>query len=162
MLARSLTAAMRVSLSMNQVGLQAGKNGFSFSQAQPDRLRRGAVYRSAPRGHFVRPHAPVWLRQFQQNPPLHLMPQANNDPKSISPPGLRRSRRVDPDKNMARYYHMDVQPDLFGGWRFIREWGRIGRSGQMRQTVHTSQMEARAALERRCRVKEKRGYLSVI
>jgi hypothetical protein len=25
---------------------------------------------------------------------------------------------------------LDVQPDLFGQWCFIREWCRIGRSGQ--------------------------------
>ena len=36
------------------------------------------------------PDSPV--RQLKQNSPLHLMPQANNDPKSISPPGLRGSR----------------------------------------------------------------------
>jgi predicted DNA-binding WGR domain protein len=40
--------------------------------------------------------------------------------------------RRDPTKNLHRYYRLDVQPDLFGAWCFIREWGRIGRSGQVR------------------------------
>ena len=39
--------------------------------------------------------------------------------------------RTDPAQNMSRFYHMDVQPDLFGAWCFVREWGRIGRAGQL-------------------------------
>ena len=31
-------------------------------------------------------------------------------------------------QKLHRYYRLDVQPDLFGAWCFIREWGRIGRS----------------------------------
>jgi predicted DNA-binding WGR domain protein len=57
---------------------------------------------------------------------------------------------------------MDIRADLFGEWCFVREWGRIGQAGQTRQAVYMSHAEARAALERHCRVKEKRGYVSVI
>lgn len=71
-------------------------------------------------------------------------------------------RRVDPGRNMARFYRMDIQADLFGEWCFVREWGRIGQAGQTRQAVYPSQADARAVLERQCRVKEKRGYVSVI
>lgn len=67
-------------------------------------------------------------------------------------------RRVDPARNMARFYLMDVQPDLFGGWSFIREWGRIGRSGTVRALPCPTETEARAALERQRRAKERRGY----
>jgi predicted DNA-binding WGR domain protein len=63
---------------------------------------------------------------------------------------------------MARFYRMDIQADLFGEWCFVREWERIGQTGQMRQAVYPSQAEARAALERHCCVKEKRGYVYVI
>jgi hypothetical protein len=35
--------------------------------------------------------------------------------------------RTDAARNMHRYYRLDVQPDLFGEWCFVREWGRIGR-----------------------------------
>ena len=35
-------------------------------------------------------------------------------------------RRIDPDRNMARFYTMSVQPNLFGEWLLLREWGRIG------------------------------------
>lgn len=41
-------------------------------------------------------------------------------------------RHIDQARNMARFYRLDMQPDLFGGWSFIREWGRIGRSGTVR------------------------------
>jgi predicted DNA-binding WGR domain protein len=34
--------------------------------------------------------------------------------------------RIDPAKNMRRFYRLDVQRDLFGQWCLIREWGRIG------------------------------------
>jgi len=38
--------------------------------------------------------------------------------------------RSDAARNMRRFYRMDVQPDLFGEWCFVREWGRIGRAGR--------------------------------
>lgn len=67
-------------------------------------------------------------------------------------------RRIDPDKDMAWYYRLDIQPDLFGEWRFIREWGRIGRPGRVRSTPYPSPAEALAALERQRRVKIRKGY----
>jgi predicted DNA-binding WGR domain protein len=35
--------------------------------------------------------------------------------------------RINPQKRMQHYYRMDVEPNLFGEWCLIREWGRIGR-----------------------------------
>lgn len=67
-------------------------------------------------------------------------------------------RRIEADKNMARFYLLDVQPDLFGGWSFIREWGRIGRSGTVRALPCSTEAEALAALERQRQAKERRGY----
>ncbi|MBK5960081.1 hypothetical protein CCR97_17995 [Rhodoplanes elegans] len=66
--------------------------------------------------------------------------------------------RVDPSRNMARFYLMDVQPDLFGGWSFIREWGRIGRGGTLRALPCPTQEAAQAALEQQRQAKERRGY----
>jgi predicted DNA-binding WGR domain protein len=40
--------------------------------------------------------------------------------------------RIDSAKRMQRFYRMDVQPDLFGQWCLMREWGRIGSSGRVR------------------------------
>jgi predicted DNA-binding WGR domain protein len=38
--------------------------------------------------------------------------------------------RIDAARNMRRFYLLDVQPDLFGQWCFIREWGRTGSAGR--------------------------------
>jgi predicted DNA-binding WGR domain protein len=40
-------------------------------------------------------------------------------------------RRVDPARNMRRFYRLDMQPDLFGGVLLVKEWGRIGLRGRM-------------------------------
>lgn len=40
--------------------------------------------------------------------------------------------RIDPARNMARYYRMDIAPDLFGGVTLTRNWGRIGTQGAQR------------------------------
>lgn len=68
-------------------------------------------------------------------------------------------RRSDPARNMHRYYMLDVQPDLFGAWCVIREWGRIGsRAGQRRTVPYPTHGEAQAALERQRRAKLRKGY----
>ena len=66
--------------------------------------------------------------------------------------------RVDAARNLYRFYHLDVQPDLFGNWCLVREWGRIGCPGQVRFTPYPTAAEAQAALERQRRVKVRRGY----
>ncbi len=38
--------------------------------------------------------------------------------------------RIDPERNMHRFYLLTVQPTLFGGVSVIRNWGRIGSSGR--------------------------------
>ena len=68
-------------------------------------------------------------------------------------------RRIDAAKHMSRYYRLDVQPDLFGRSSFVREWGRIGRPGQVRRTPYPSPAEAEAAIKKQCRAKERRGYV---
>ena len=59
---------------------------------------------------------------------------------------------------MHRYYRMDVQPDLFGEWCLMREWGRIGSTGQTRVVPFPTPQEAGAALHRQRTAKERRGY----
>jgi predicted DNA-binding WGR domain protein len=66
--------------------------------------------------------------------------------------------RTDRTKNMQRFYRLDVQRDLFGYWCCIREWGRIGRSGQTREESFGTINEAQRALERQRHLKERRGY----
>jgi len=41
-------------------------------------------------------------------------------------------RAINPERNVAREYQLDVQPDLFGHWIVALHWGRIGTRGQCR------------------------------
>jgi predicted DNA-binding WGR domain protein len=66
--------------------------------------------------------------------------------------------RIDASKHMHRYYRMDVQPDLFGAWCLMREWGRIGSSGQMHSIPFPTPAEAEAAFHKQRLKKERRGY----
>jgi predicted DNA-binding WGR domain protein len=66
--------------------------------------------------------------------------------------------RTDPAQNMRRFYRLDVQPDLLGQWCVIREWGRIGRAGQVRMVLYATAADAHEALAQQQRVKERRGY----
>jgi predicted DNA-binding WGR domain protein len=67
-------------------------------------------------------------------------------------------RRIDDARNMRRFYRLDVQPDLFGAWCVFREWGRIGRAGQVREAPYPTPAEAHAALDKQRRRKERKGY----
>ncbi len=67
--------------------------------------------------------------------------------------------RIDQDKNMARFYRLVVERDLFGVWCLIREWGRIGRGGKMRMIPYPTPLEAQAALRKQRHAKEQRGYI---
>lgn len=40
--------------------------------------------------------------------------------------------RIDSAQDMARFYSMTIQPNLFGGLSLVRNWGRIGSGSQMR------------------------------
>ena len=66
--------------------------------------------------------------------------------------------RIGHAKHMHRYYRMDVQPDLFGQWRLMREWGRIGSTSQTRSAPFRTPHEAHAALDKPCQAKKRRGY----
>jgi predicted DNA-binding WGR domain protein len=67
-------------------------------------------------------------------------------------------RRVDPARNMHRFYRLDVQPDLFGGVLLMKEWGRIGARGRMVVESYDSEALAADALQRQAERKRRRGY----
>ena len=64
----------------------------------------------------------------------------------------------DPRKNVARFYHMAVRPNLFGEFTLERQWGRIGQGGQTRMDWHQSEADAEAALLALETAKRRRGY----
>ena len=51
-------------------------------------------------------------------------------------------RRIHAERNMRRFYALDVRPNLFGHWAFIREWGRVGSSGQVMTLLFPTAREA--------------------
>jgi predicted DNA-binding WGR domain protein len=67
-------------------------------------------------------------------------------------------RRIEPEENMRRFYRLDVQPDLFGGWSLFKEFGRIGSPGRVRYAPYPTQDAAIAALGKQRHAKERRGY----
>lgn len=77
--------------------------------------------------------------------------------------GLDRTLyRIDPARNMARYYSLSIQPDLFGGHSLMRNWGRIGSGGQIKVEHFEDAPSAEGARDRILRAKQKRGYLTRI
>jgi predicted DNA-binding WGR domain protein len=69
--------------------------------------------------------------------------------------------RREPARNRQRFYNIAVTQTLFGSWTLIREWGRIGQPGTVRETwfdTESAAIEAGAQVRQR---KEKRGYRAV-
>jgi predicted DNA-binding WGR domain protein len=69
-------------------------------------------------------------------------------------------RRVDPSRNMRRFYRLDVQPDLFGGVLLMKEWGRIGAQGRIVAERYDSADLALAAMMRHTERKRRKGYVA--
>jgi predicted DNA-binding WGR domain protein len=57
-------------------------------------------------------------------------------------------RRIDPARNMARFYALSIQPTLFGGASLVRNWGRIGTNGQAMMETFDEDGVAGEALSR--------------
>jgi predicted DNA-binding WGR domain protein len=66
--------------------------------------------------------------------------------------------RVVPEKNMARFYALAVQPTLFGEVSLVRSWGRIGTHGQKKVDVFNEEKHAVGLFLELLRKKRKRGY----
>lgn len=67
-------------------------------------------------------------------------------------------RRMDPARNMARFYSMHVRQTLFGCWELVREFGRIGSPGRVMVQTFASLDEAAAAHAKLWREKLQGGY----
>ena len=74
-------------------------------------------------------------------------------------PTVVQLRRIDPARNMRRFYRLSVQSDLFGRASLVREWGRIGFRGQMMVETHPDEGKAITALMKLAAVKKRRGYI---
>ncbi|SEO16093.1 WGR domain-containing protein [Palleronia pelagia] len=69
-----------------------------------------------------------------------------------------RLTRSNPETNTHRFYRMEIVPGLFGEWGLVREWGRIGRAGQVRTDWFASEAQAKDARFALNMQKAKRGY----
>ena len=66
--------------------------------------------------------------------------------------------RIDHAQNMARYYRLSVVETLFGDWAMVREWGRIGQSGQSREHLCATAEQAATLLAAHRTKRLRRGY----
>lgn len=66
--------------------------------------------------------------------------------------------RRDPARNMARFYALELETDLFGSIVAVRRWGRIGAFGRQLSSPCPTQEAAFAEIERRAAAKRRRGY----
>lgn len=69
--------------------------------------------------------------------------------------------RLDPARNMARFYRVDVTRTLFDEVRVERSWGRIGTCGRTTVETCATTQGAEASAARTLRAKLKRGYPAI-
>ena len=67
-------------------------------------------------------------------------------------------RRLEPGRNVARFYALMIERDLFGRVILVRHWGRIGSKGRERAEVHADEGEAAQAMGKLAAAKRQRGY----
>lgn len=66
--------------------------------------------------------------------------------------------RIDPDRNMARFYCLATMPTLFGEMSLLRNWGRIGGRGQLLIETFANPADAQQAMINLATKKGRRGY----
>ena len=66
--------------------------------------------------------------------------------------------RHDAARNIARYYCLTVERNLFGEWSLMREWGRIGRAGRTHADLYDTHEAAQLALNVKLQEKCRREY----
>ena len=84
------------------------------------------------------------------------MPPSDN--RDEAAPMRLKLRRIDPARNMRRFYLMQIQPDLFVGGSLVREWGWIGSSGQTLVEHHADEGTPITSLLKMARTKVRRGH----
>lgn len=67
-------------------------------------------------------------------------------------------QRRDSERNMARFYQVDLALTLFGEASVVRSWGRIGTRGRTVLETCLTLEAAEAAGAQTIRAKLKRGY----
>jgi predicted DNA-binding WGR domain protein len=66
--------------------------------------------------------------------------------------------KVDPSRRMMRFYAIWIAPTLFGEWAMVREWGRVGSPGRLRESWFETEKIANQAGMTLKKRKQARGY----
>ena len=67
--------------------------------------------------------------------------------------------KITPAQRQARFYRLEIWPDLFGGFSLVREYGRIGQPGRLQLASFAEIDAARRAFARIVSRKQRRGYV---
>ena len=67
-------------------------------------------------------------------------------------------RRVDPDTNVARFYVLTLERDLFANVVVTRQWGRAGTAGRAITEPYLDETAAAEAMAAYAAAKRRRGY----
>ncbi|MHB8283116.1 MAG: WGR domain-containing protein [Caulobacteraceae bacterium] len=70
-------------------------------------------------------------------------------------------RKIDPSKNIARFYALSVEQTLFGEVAAVRRWGRIGSHGRRQEIWFGDHERADKQLTSWARAKVSRGYIQL-
>ena len=70
--------------------------------------------------------------------------------------------KVDPSRRMMRFYAIWIAPTLFGEWAMVREWGRVGSPGRLRESWFATEKIANQAGMTLKRRKQARGYKTLV
>ncbi|NTJ66511.1 WGR domain-containing protein [Agrobacterium rhizogenes] len=87
--------------------------------------------------------------------------EINDSQIMISQPYQLYVERTDEARNMARFYAMTIELNLFGEICLTRRWGRIGAHGQTKVQPFASERDAVAVFLDLLRQKRSRGYRTV-
>ena len=69
--------------------------------------------------------------------------------------------RRNPSRNMARFYALSIEPNLFGEACLVRRWGRIGAVGKRKIHRFDREHDAIVLFLNLLRQKRQRGYRAV-
>ena len=76
----------------------------------------------------------------------------------MTPEPVLLLHRIDPTRNMARFYRLSIEPNLFGGVSLVRTWGRIGGASRAKIEIFDGPAEAQRQLGTWRERKLRRGY----
>ena len=72
---------------------------------------------------------------------------------------VKRFVKVDPERNVWRWYTIAWGPTLFGGYAVVRSWGRLGTDwSQCKSEIFEEGEAARAEADAQARRRLRRGY----